>query len=640
MDWEESNERFVNPYNFINIDENCIRKSLKSYEDDNNLITGYIECEIIPRTPIVIPNTSNNDAFKMSTSGSERKTFDFYSYDDLSDKNNLNEKGSRNGVYSKPIIPGSEIRGVVRSAFEAVTNSCMSTIDTDQILYKRTFIPKNPGILQYKQGRWYITPVDTVMVRLKNKKCAKDSFEGINKEDYKEGEKVFIKKSDDMYPKENKYKRKIKMPYTVEKISKQKFQKSEIGYFHKGEDISNKHHESIFLLPQEPQKLQETVVPDEAVYRLGKVIELYRNEKINITMRKGDHKGYPEFKVDEEEGNIILVYFTKVEDIYYLSPACITKEVFRNKIDNIICFQGEHEPCRNKDNLCEACALFGMAGDTNENSLGTKIRFTDAIPDNKANNKDYYMSEGILDELASPKISATEFYLKKPSEDAELWNYDYYLIKLGHKKVYKTSNPEIRGRKFYWHCSRQGYSNDLGTLNDRNCMVRPVKKSTKENEIRFKFRVYFDKVPKEQLTKLVWTLNIGDNDNSNYHKIGKGKPIGFGSIKIKVNQIITRVIKKELNTINYELIPHNIDELDFNVINKNSIYIKEFLKITDFKYSSQNINYPIGKTKKRNGEISESSYQWFIGNNSSSKVKYLLPEISEPDITLPELKKI
>ena len=35
-------------------------------------------------------------------------------------------------------------------------------------------------------------------------------------------------------------------------------------------------------------------------------------------------------------------------------------------------------PCKKRAELCPACRLFGMAGDTG-NSLGSRIRFTDAI---------------------------------------------------------------------------------------------------------------------------------------------------------------------------------------------------------------------------------------------------------------------
>ena len=52
----EQNEKYINPYNFITLPEKCERESCT--ERKGNL-TGYIECELIAKTPIIIPDTKN-----------------------------------------------------------------------------------------------------------------------------------------------------------------------------------------------------------------------------------------------------------------------------------------------------------------------------------------------------------------------------------------------------------------------------------------------------------------------------------------------------------------------------------------------------------------------------------------------------
>ena len=58
----------------------------------------------------------------------------------------------------------------------------------------------------------------------------------------------------------------------------------------------------------------------------------------------------------------------------------------------------------------------------------------------------------------------------------------------------------------------------------------------------FSFSVFFDRITEKQLRKLVFALDLGENsdDSRRCHKLGHGKPVGLGSVKIIVDQIITR----------------------------------------------------------------------------------------------------
>ena len=57
----------------------------------------------------------------------------------------------------------------------------------------------------------------------------------------------------------------------------------------------------------------------------------------------------------------------------------------------------------------------------------------------------------------------------------------------------------------------------------------------------FEFEVYFDRISIEQLKQLYTALTFGDTSNGPLcHKIGHGKPIGFGSVKIIVTEAVIR----------------------------------------------------------------------------------------------------
>ena len=83
---------------------------------------------------------------------SEHKTYGFFSY---KDDQVINKEDYKNRSFTAPVIPGSEIRGMLRSAFEAVTNSCFSTTDNELLLSKRSSAPLNEyGLLVYEDKEW------------------------------------------------------------------------------------------------------------------------------------------------------------------------------------------------------------------------------------------------------------------------------------------------------------------------------------------------------------------------------------------------------------------------------------------------------------------------------------------------------
>ena len=76
-------ERFVNPYNFIKFPE---EKAQAYTEEDWH--TGIIEYSITTKTPLFIPNSSSEKAFKATDNAQEpeHKSYDFFSYTELSEE--------------------------------------------------------------------------------------------------------------------------------------------------------------------------------------------------------------------------------------------------------------------------------------------------------------------------------------------------------------------------------------------------------------------------------------------------------------------------------------------------------------------------------------------------------------------------
>ena len=170
MTWVNDNNTFTNPYNFVSLDSACKRKhDYLEIKEKSNLLTGYISIAIKTETPIFIPNTTNDDAFEFKTERDENgqdkkiKSYDFFSYEDISNQD-------RQKKWSAPVIPGSEIRGAIRNAFEAVTSSCLSTLDEKRLMYKRTVTQaEKQGRLSYDKTTdiWEIKPCERIGVNMK-----------------------------------------------------------------------------------------------------------------------------------------------------------------------------------------------------------------------------------------------------------------------------------------------------------------------------------------------------------------------------------------------------------------------------------------------------------------------------------------
>ena len=132
---------YVNPYNFISLNSTGCKRD--DYTSDETY-TGFLECSLNTKTETIIPDTSK----EIET---ECPEFTFFNYQ---------EKKEDNGkIFYSPVIPGSEIRGMLRSDFEVFTDSCMSSVDIEESFISRSGIPKKPGILKRDEdNHWHLYP--------------------------------------------------------------------------------------------------------------------------------------------------------------------------------------------------------------------------------------------------------------------------------------------------------------------------------------------------------------------------------------------------------------------------------------------------------------------------------------------------
>lgn len=219
---------------------------------------------------------------------------------------------------------------------------------------------------------------------------------------------------------------------------------------------------------------------------------------------------------------------------------------------------GEFAPCKDKNNMCPACALFGTIGEGIASA--SKLRFADLTPlEYQKEAKMYYDENVTLNILGQPMTGNTKKYLKKPQAETEFWSYNYYISKAG--KV--VSEPGVlSGRKYYWHypkCRKLSKTPGVtsGKAENQNCSIRPLKSNTV-----FVGKIFFEDVSEKQLSELIWIVNGGNTDNVQAgkennrvdicYKLGLAKPLGLGSVKCSVNRVVERVVELCDGSIQYK----------------------------------------------------------------------------------------
>ncbi len=601
---QSTREKFVNPYTFVPVDfEKKETKDINAVVSEaSELLTGMMKCTIYAKTPLAIPDISSENIENEHSS---------YSFESTPD-----------GQY---IIPASSLRGPIRSVYETATNSCFSTLKENTLLTARSSEALKAGLLMNENGEWKLYEATRYMLRFYEKgkfqketsdlnteiwKCPayeiirnqKGTFMKILGESVYSGANVHFLPLKDGKGNEIKYK-KIKKNGIQEcaLVAKEIVpQGGKEGYLVLGETIHNKHHESIFTKGDvkilSPEKIEQ------AIRGLDETIEVYRSSINKAT----DHYGYTRYEKMKEDGCIPVWYFEKEQGVI-LSPAAIGRISFQRTLNQHI---DQKQPCQSREEMCKACRLFGMA---QKDAVGGRIRFTDAIMQNpeKMGNKMIPLAE-----LGTPRPSYKPFYAtKKATYDSrgkvEIPNYD-------------TQGVTIRGRKYYWH------SKDFKEINQNAPSTGPDAKRNASMQVadvgsKFVFDVYFDRITLQELRELVWTLNFWENKSDGHmcHKIGHGKPIGLGSVKIVVDQIVCRgfsekngyEIKDGKNLIDYS------SEEPFNDLNDRCRTIAALKRVCNFN-NVMKTRYPYiaNPNNIRNiGKNALANHQWFGENKKAGK---------------------
>ena len=645
---------FINPYTFS---EGSKTVNREEQEQEPESHTGVFVCRIYPKTPLLIPDVLEKeeiaDRKEKNTKNKEIKHFSYPFFK----------------VGDKPAIPGSSIRGPLRSIYEALTDSCYSTARSGQYITARTKSPFLPGLLVKKNGKWelhsatrYLLPIEDYRAReFDNGEIVKysDVIDNYGERVYFKGElKYILNRRGNSIPQ-----------YRVLDTSEAKKRGYELGYYYIGEYINRKKYESIFK--EDNLESDNSEVIEKCFEQLKEIQKKYMDEKINqkfVSSRepgnKDHHGGYKQVdlkKFEEANKAVLPIWYKKNKSNnkkvkYYFSLANIGRFRYETSMDEILGKQDDGRmPCYDVKKLCKACSLFGMVGD--EEGFGSHIRITDAIFEGTISEKKNIYN---LTELRTPHPSYLPFY-------ADVNDYS-----LG----YDATGCNIKGRKFYRHFIPD--YEGLGKLDPKkiDSQMEGIEidgESIGKDEVFFRFKVYFENLTQEQLDELATLLCLGENKkNGNLcFKLGHGKPLGFGSAKIVIESLEERIFNnciadenegtqehyKYTKKIYSDLEKWNIckesgSEEGISKIQESIKSMRSILDITFFTNLDTNtkVAYPYvldkRKDKSKNLAINElASSKWFSenlklgGNRPEYILKQSSVDINEQKLPVIELKE-
>lgn len=606
---------FVNPYNFIPLGSG---KAIASKEARN--LNGVIEYSVLTKTPLFIPNTSTDHAFTFEKSKlsekeleaiAEHKSYDFFSYTNL--EHDLSDETGYNKEYHRPVIPGSEIRGMFRSNFEILTNSCLSVVDEDHVLSKRTYECFQPGLIRKNEdGTYDLFEAMLVLWRTKGEDSMVDDFKG----DWKKDEKLWkrscykqraLQEGQKVWFRIKKRKKRGEKPLASQ-VSLQYRKDAEVGYILMGEpgpdsDRRERKHCCHIFMENGKRIIAKGIDPQQ----VDQILKEYA--KNNEKSYKGYKDNWKKF-LSGSPGNYYPVYYSILEQNaqrhIMLSPACITREMYENRLKDLL---RTFQSCDDPEKLCPACTLFGMM--KNGKAAASRLRFTDLEVEDRQSNQDYYEECVTLPPLSSPKLNNMEFYVKRP-DHAWFWTYDYYVDSKGETHLYL---PEIAGRKFYWHQTNVHFLQGI-EKSRLNMTIRPLKEG-----VIFTGKIYFQKISEKELNQLIWLVQAGeagDLRKKNYgYKLGAAKPLGLGSIATHVDRVTIR------KTVFGAGIVERKNE-DWNIKNEDSLFddmvLHNYMKMTQFDaVEGKRVCYPITKEQASMNSAVEEGYQWFTENHKGYK---------------------
>jgi len=121
--------------------------------------------------------------------------------------------------------------------------------------------------------------------------------------------------------------------------------------------------------------------------------------------------------------------------------------------------------------------------------------------------------------LSGPKPNSFQLYLRQDKSSVRINRRNTTGL-----RNFDSEGACLAGHKFYWHRSHEGWSADQQVQNTQSSSIHPL-----DTGSVFQGRIRFVNLSKEELGALLFVLNLPEGC---CHKLGMAKPLGLGSVRI------------------------------------------------------------------------------------------------------------
>ena len=578
----------LNPYNFAPLTETVRRQPLADWFA-GSLYSGWITYALDPLSPVAVPDPR----YRVVGKEPQEQFCPFWGYETDADAAHRSSKlaelapaewpgaSPRRDTHVPdkrtdelyrcdprlPVIPGSEMRGMLRAAHAAFANGCLTQLEqtralgrrsSDALKYSAFLVARlaageRPGDDPYGTTvSWSLEPADRFKL---NTDPAREAALGLH-DTLRDGAIVRFRADDDNVilrgPGITPF---LKAVTPHESLTGGASIGERTGMVHRSNYIFRKASETLFApVPSAPLQIGEEA--EQTAIAFFRTLEHYRESNhgektYNRTHARMDQLLHRPYELADMEFPLFFPLYHDVARKVF-SPAMISYRPSRKQISDFL-RDTSHGPCNASDALCPTCAIIGRG--LPDNSWMGSLRFSDLVPVDQRDLPARYETLA-LPELSTPRVTSTEFSLARPKEagaspsarypdttQRAWWDFDTCQSEKGTVRPYEGGR--LQGRKFYWHHSGAVVErSDRNKSNPKRSMtVRALRAKTGLKEVvlpedtnRLEGRIWFDQVPLDTIRQLVWLLTLGDPPDApdtHAHHVGMGKPVGLGSVRLR-----------------------------------------------------------------------------------------------------------
>ena len=442
--------------------------------------TGYIDLTITTETPLFIGGPSKQE---------DTTPLEFY------------------GGQNNPTIPGSSLKGMVKEIFKIVTASSFRPYQRgtglgdfeDRYLYFRDIASAIKPLKEYYASR--------MMNPIKN---------GAGLSTPKATPGFIIQTANNEYYAVPSVAKKIYYEAEKELVAKQRTPSIDWTHTYVNVHVGAMRSKRTFMRITKPCNFDKRIpIPQSC-------IESYADDKNRGTLDLLDKKtgksgeAAKEYTHSTDVKFVVPCYFTEKDGVVeHFGHGRYYRIAYDLKISDHL--PNSLERHNNGVDLCDS--VFGYG----DNWAG-RVSFSDAHVQGtlKMCPSDYPHP------LMGPNPTSFQLYLNQDVDDHNTYNH------WGHE------HASLRGYKMYWHQPLEKAKNWTRTVEEKEIKgtrkIRPV-----DRGVTFTSRIHFERLSDVELGALLMSLNLdkySGEQRRTYYKLGMGKSIGFGSIKLNTEVTI------------------------------------------------------------------------------------------------------